>query len=72
MSRILSLLAVALAVCDAFMISSSSVLAAFDIDKMTIEALLFQTGYMTIKHTQRAGGQTFYTLGYPIRRCIKA
>lgn len=47
------------------MISSSSVISSFDIDKIATEALLFQTGYLTIKHSQRAGGQTFYTLGYP-------
>lgn len=47
------------------MLSSSSMLSGFDVDDMTIEALLFQTGYLTIKHSQRAGGQTFYTLGYP-------
>ncbi|MGV6852572.1 MAG: ATP-binding protein [bacterium] len=45
--------------------SSSAMLASFDVDEMTIEALLFQTGYLTIKGTQRAGGQQFYTLGYP-------
>ncbi|PWQ98673.1 ATP-binding protein [Leucothrix pacifica] len=45
--------------------SSSSMLSSFDVDEMTIEALLFQTGYLTIKSTQRAGGQQFYTLGYP-------
>ncbi|PID49944.1 MAG: hypothetical protein CR991_04180, partial [Proteobacteria bacterium] len=47
------------------MISSSSVISSFEIDKIATEALLFQTGYLTIKHKQRAGGQTFYTLGYP-------
>jgi len=47
------------------MLSSSSVLSSFDVDKIATEALLFQTGYLTIKHSQRAGGQTFYTLGYP-------
>lgn len=45
--------------------SSSAMLSTFDVDDMIIEALLFQTGYLTIKSTQRAGGQQFYTLGYP-------
>lgn len=40
-------------------------LSSFDVDKIETEALLFQTGYLTIKDSQRAGGQTFYTLGYP-------
>ncbi|MEZ5537819.1 MAG: PD-(D/E)XK nuclease domain-containing protein [Thiolinea sp.] len=47
------------------LISSSSVLSSFDVDRMTTEALLFQTGYLTIRHQQQAGGQVFYTLGYP-------
>lgn len=47
------------------MISSSSMLSSFDIDEIATEALLFQTGYLTIKNQQRAGGQIFYTLGYP-------
>ena len=47
------------------MLSSSAMLSSFDVEKIDTEALLFQTGYLTIKHTQRAGGQVFYTLGYP-------
>lgn len=47
------------------LISSAGVLSSFDIERIETEALLFQTGYLTIKHTQRAGGQVFYTLGYP-------
>jgi len=47
------------------MISSNSVISSFEVDKIATEALLFQTGYLTIKNSQRAGGQTFYTLGYP-------
>nr|CAA6824887.1 MAG: Unknown protein [uncultured Thiotrichaceae bacterium] len=47
------------------MLSSSAMLSSFDVEKIETEALLFQTGYLTIKHTQRAGGQVFYTLGYP-------
>ncbi|PIE00855.1 MAG: hypothetical protein CSA79_01950 [Thiothrix nivea] len=47
------------------MISSANMLSSFDIEKIETEALLFQTGYLTIKNSQRAGGQVFYTLGYP-------
>ena len=45
--------------------SSSSMLSSFDVDDMTTEALLFQTGYLTIKRQRQVGGQIFYTLGYP-------
>lgn len=45
--------------------SSSSMLSSFDVDDMTTEALLFQTGYLTIKKQRQIGGQTYYTLGYP-------
>lgn len=45
--------------------SSSSMLSSFDVDEMTTEALLFQTGYLTIKKQRQIGGQTYYTLGYP-------
>ena len=45
--------------------SSSSMLSNFDVDDMTSEALLFQTGYLTIKKKRQVGGQIYYTLGYP-------
>jgi len=45
--------------------SSSSMLSSFDVDDMTTEALLFQTGYLTIKGQRQVGGQIYYTLGYP-------
>ena len=45
--------------------SSSSMLSTFDVDDMTTEALLFQTGYLTIKKQRQVGGQIYYTLGYP-------
>ena len=47
------------------MLSSSAMLSSFDVEQMDTEALLFQTGYLTIKSSQRVGGQTYYTLGYP-------
>lgn len=40
-------------------------LSSFDVDDITTEALLFQTGYLTIKEEENLGGQMFYTLGYP-------
>ena len=45
--------------------SSTSMLSGFDVDNMTSEALLFQTGYLTIKSTENLGDNVFYTLGYP-------
>lgn len=45
--------------------SSSSMLSSFDIEDIATEALLFQTGYLTIKQKERLGGQTFYALGFP-------
>lgn len=54
------------------MFSSSSMLSSFDVDQIVTEALLFQTGYLTIKSTERLGDTTFYTLGYPNREVYKS
>ncbi len=43
------------------MIGSESLLSAFDVDRISVEALLFQTGYLTIAGEE--GGR--YRLGYP-------
>ncbi len=40
-------------------------LSKFDVDDITIDALLFQTGYLTITEREWDGAQTFYTLDYP-------
>ncbi len=40
-------------------------LSRFDVDDIGIEALLFQTGYLTITTKVRDGTQTYYTLDYP-------
>ena len=45
--------------------SSSAMLSSFEVGQMDTEALLFQTGYLTIKKQERIGNQDFYTLGYP-------
>ena len=47
------------------MLGSSDLLSAFDVDHIATEALLFQTGYLTIRRTERRGTRTFYRLGYP-------
>ena len=47
------------------MVSSSELLSTFDVDAIATEALLFQTGYLTIHRTERRGSRTYYRLGYP-------
>ena len=40
-------------------------ISSFDIADIDIEALLFQTGYLTITGEERRGPRTLYTLDYP-------
>ncbi|MGB0849404.1 MAG: ATP-binding protein, partial [Thiolinea sp.] len=54
------------------MFSSSATLSSFDVDDMATEALLFQTGYLTIKKEENLGGNYFYTLGYPNREVAQS
>ena len=49
------------------MVGSNELLSSFDVDAIATEALLFQTGYLTIHRTERRGGEQFYRLGYPNR-----
>ena len=49
------------------MIANDKLLSSFDVDRIEPEALLFQTGYLTLLQTKRRGGETFYRLGYPNR-----
>ena len=42
-----------------------SLVSKFDVGDIGIEALLFQTGYLTIADEQREGFRTFYRLDYP-------
>ena len=49
------------------MVSSAELLSAFDVDAIATEALLFQTGYLTIERPEPRGGEMFYRLGYPNR-----
>ena len=46
---------------------SSELLSAFDVDDMATEALLFQTGYLTITGERDLDGEALYQLGYPNR-----
>ncbi|PID46914.1 MAG: hypothetical protein CSB47_01660 [Proteobacteria bacterium] len=54
------------------LLSSSTILSSFDLDEIATEALLFQTGYLTIKREENLGGQYFYTLGYPNREVYQS
>ena len=47
------------------MVGTDELLSAFDVDDIGTEALLFQTGYLTIHERRRLAGQTVYRLGYP-------
>ena len=49
------------------MIGTNELLSTFDVDEMTTEALLFQTGYLTIRGVEDLGGSPLYRLGYPNR-----
>ena len=49
------------------MLGTEDLLSAFDVNKIGTEALLFQTGYLTITAEERLGGQALYRLGYPNR-----
>ncbi len=45
--------------------ASEKILGSFDVDRMEIETLLFQTGYLTIKAILPMGGMSWFQLGYP-------
>ena len=47
------------------MLGSEALLSAFDVDEMAVEALLFQTGYLTITGEDSENGLAQYRLGYP-------
>lgn len=47
--------------------ASMALLSTFEVDRMTIEALLFQTGYLTIREQVPQGVMISYLLGYPNR-----
>ena len=47
--------------------ASDELLSAFDVDEIAPAALLFQTGYLTIREREDLDGETLYRLGYPNR-----
>ena len=49
------------------MLGSDELLSTFDVDHIATEALLFQTGYLTIRRAESRGGELYYRLGYPNR-----
>ena len=48
-------------------VSTADLLSAFDVEHIGTEALLFQTGYLTITGEEKLGGMPLYRLGYPNR-----
>ena len=48
-------------------VSTADLLSAFDVEHIGTEALLFQTGYLTITSEEKLGGMPLYRLGYPNR-----
>ena len=48
-------------------IAGDDLLSTFDVDEMATEALLFQTGYLTIAGEEDFDGETVYRLEYPNR-----
>ena len=49
------------------MVGTDALLSSFDVDDIATEALLFQTGYLTILEEEDLGGKALYRLGYPNR-----
>ena len=49
------------------MLASDELLSAFDVDETAPEALLFQTGYLTIREREDLDGTPIYRLDYPNR-----
>ena len=49
------------------MLGTSALLSKFDVDAISTEALLFQTGYLTITGVEDMGGSPLFRLGYPNR-----
>ncbi len=48
-------------------VADDGMLSSFDVEEIAPEALLFQTGYLTIQESSTEDGESFYQLGYPNR-----
>ena len=60
------------AVALAGLLSNDALLSTFDVDDIATEALLFQTGYLTIQGEEDLGGQVFYRRAIRTGRCARA
>ena len=49
------------------MVGTEELLSAFDVDHVSTQALLFQTGYLTITKREEVSRRAVYRLGYPNR-----
>ena len=54
------------------LVADDQLLGAFDVEYIGTEALLWQTGYLTITGVERFGGLVQYQLGYPNREVESA
>ncbi|MCX7692328.1 MAG: ATP-binding protein [Tepidimonas taiwanensis] len=54
------------------LVADDQLLGAFDVEHIATEAILWQTGYLTIVDVESAGGITEYRLGYPNREVESA
>ncbi len=54
------------------MIASEELLSSFDVDSISTEALLFQSGYLTLVSSEIQDGNQYYRLGYPNREVRKS
>ncbi len=54
------------------LVAGDDLLSAFDVDHIAPEALLFQTGYLTIVGETNRGGRVHYRLGYPNREVYQS
>ena len=57
------------------MFANATLLSAIDVDRIPVEALLFQTGYLTIVGEERDEEALLYRLGYPnleVKRSLNA
>ncbi len=53
-------------------LTDADLLSAFDVDQIGTDALMFQTGYLTIRETQDVGGRDQYRLRYPNREVYQS
>ncbi len=51
---------------------TEEILEKFDIEYVSIEALMYQTGYLTIKEIEKIGSREVYSLDYPNREVREA